>query len=203
EAARGLLPDVLRRHRALRRVGGDEMRPALLRAEPRALRVRLAVRSGEGLDVHAHDDRDRRSARRFARGAARDLRRQRAEAHAPRRLMSELFISTLVVIAILGAAAIGGAVRTMLPQTHLSEDTKDMVKVGIGFLATLAAMVLGLLVASAKSSYDTKVEEVQQVAAKLILLDSNLRELGPQAEPVRKRLRHVLADRILPLWERG
>src|SRR5262249_39116451 len=54
-----------------------------------------------------------------------------------------------------------------------------------------------------KSSYDTKVEEVQQVAAKLILLDSNLRELGPQAEPVRKRLRHVLADRILPLWERG
>jgi hypothetical protein len=117
--------------------------------------------------------------------------------------MSEFFVSALVVIAILGAAWIGGSVRAVLPQHHLSDDTKDMVKVGIGFLATLAAMVLGLLVASAKSSYDTKVEEIQQVAAKVILLDRNLRELGPQAEPVRARLRHVLADRILPLWERG
>ena len=117
--------------------------------------------------------------------------------------MSEFSVSALVVIAILGAAWIGGTVRTKLPEHHLSDETKDMVKVGIGFLATLAAMVLGLLVASAKSSYDTKVEEVQQVAAKLILLDSNLRELGTQAEPIRRRLRQVLAERILPLWDRG
>ena len=117
--------------------------------------------------------------------------------------MNELFVSTLVVVAILGAAWIGGSLRTRLPQHHLSDETKDMVKVGIGFLATLAAMVLGLLVASAKTSYDTKVDEIQQIAAKVILLDRNLRELGPQAEPVRLHLRQLLTGRILPLWERG
>jgi hypothetical protein len=117
--------------------------------------------------------------------------------------MSEILVSAVVVAAILGAAWIGGSVRSRVPQHHLSDETKDMVKVGIGFLATLAAMVLGLLVASAKTSYDTKVEEIQQVAAKVILLDRNLRELGPQAEPVRMRLRQLLTDRILPLWDRG
>jgi hypothetical protein len=117
--------------------------------------------------------------------------------------VSELSISAIIVLAILGASWIGGWVRTRLPQHHLSDDTKDMVKVGIGFLATLAAIVLGLLVASAKSSYDTKVEEIQQIAAKLILLDRNLRELGPPADPVRANLRRVLSESILPRWEGG
>jgi hypothetical protein len=117
--------------------------------------------------------------------------------------LSELIISGLVVAAILGAALIGGYLRSVLPQHHLSDDTKDMVKVGIGFLATLAAMVLGLLVASAKSSYDTKVDEIQQVAAKLILLDRNLREIGAEADPIRARVRKLLVERIMPQWDRG
>jgi hypothetical protein len=64
-------------------------------------------------------------------------------------------------------------------------------------------MVLGLLVASAKSSYDTKVEEIQQIAAKLILLDRNLREIGPAADPVRASIRQLVSERILPMWDRG
>jgi len=117
--------------------------------------------------------------------------------------VNELVVSSFVVVAILAAAWLGASLRSVLPEHHLTEDTKDMVKVGIGFLATLAAMVLGLLVASAKSSYDTKVGEVQQVAAKLILLDRNLRDIGPQVDPVRARIRGILADHVLPLWDRG
>ena len=113
--------------------------------------------------------------------------------------MNELLVSSLIAVAILAAAWIGGSLRRVLPEHHLTDDTKDMVKVGIGFLATLAAMVLGLLVASAKSSYDTKVEEVQQLAAKLILLDHNLRDLGPDVDPVRERVRATLVDRVEPI----
>lgn len=117
--------------------------------------------------------------------------------------MSELSISAVIVLTILGAAWIGGVVRTKLPQHHLNEDTKDMVKVGIGFLATLSAIVLGLLLASAKTSYDTKVEEIQQIAAKVVLLDSNLREIGRAADPIRASLRQLLSEQILPRWDRG
>ena len=117
--------------------------------------------------------------------------------------MNELAVSALVAVAIVGAAWIGGYLRSVLPKHHLTDNTKDMVKVGIGFLATLAAMVLGLLVASAKGSYDTKVEEIQQLAAKLVLLDRSLRDVGPEADPIRAGLRQVLTERILPLWGRG
>lgn len=117
--------------------------------------------------------------------------------------MNELVVSALVAAAIIGAAWLGTFLRSVLPKHHLTDDTKDMVKVGIGFLATLAAMVLGLLVASAKSSYDTKVEEIQQAAAKLVLLDRNLRDIGPEADPTRADLRQLLSERIIPLWDRG
>src|SRR5512136_1153951 len=117
--------------------------------------------------------------------------------------MSALAISVIAFLVVLGGSWIGAFFASVLPKHHLSEESKDMIKVGIGFLATLAAMVLGLLVASAKSSYDTKVEEIQQIAAKLILLDRNLREVGPSADPIRANLRQLLSERILPVWERG
>jgi len=46
--------------------------------------------------------------------------------------------------------------RAVLPENHLSADTKDTVKLAMGLVATMTALVLGLLVASAKGSYDTQ-----------------------------------------------
>jgi hypothetical protein len=62
------------------------------------------------------------------------------------------------------------------------------VSLGIGFISTMAAIVLGLLVASAKASYDTKHDEVQSAAAKLVVLDRTLRLYGPETQPVRAQL---------------
>jgi aminocarboxymuconate-semialdehyde decarboxylase len=76
EKAGRLLPHVLRRHGALRRLGSDQVRAEVLRTRARAVRLGFAVRSGEGLDVHTHDHRDRRPAGCIAWGAARNLRRQ-------------------------------------------------------------------------------------------------------------------------------
>jgi hypothetical protein len=72
------------------------------------------------------------------------------------------------------AIFLGMRVRAALPEGHLSPETKDAVKVGMGFVSTMAALVLGLLVASTKGAYDTKKSEVTQMAAKIVFLDRAL-----------------------------
>lgn len=100
----------------------------------------------------------------------------------------------------MAGVAVGAALQKVLPKHHLSDDSKDMVKIGTGFIATLAALVLGLLVASATSSFNAKSDEVEQSAAKIILLDRNLRQYGEEAAPVRLLLRDALLAKAKITW---
>jgi len=113
--------------------------------------------------------------------------------------MNDLLISLLVFAVIFGGALAGMAVRPLLSESHLQPDSKDVVKMATGLIGTLAALVLGLLIASAKSSFDQKTTQVRQMTASVILLDDLLAQYGPDATPVRTRLRQVIqpvADRI-------
>lgn len=94
----------------------------------------------------------------------------------------------------------GAILRGILPEHHLSKESRDIANLGTGLIATLAAMVLGLLVASAKNSFDTKSEEIKQGAAKIILLDRNLRHYGPEISEVRDLLRHLAAGKADLSW---
>ena len=114
--------------------------------------------------------------------------------------MSALVVSFIVFACVLGGAALGMFTRSLLPDHHVNEDSKYIFKLGIGLIATLAALVLGLLIASAKSSYDAKQDEVKQGAAKIILLDRTLRHYGPEADPARAILRRLLASKTALTW---
>lgn len=116
--------------------------------------------------------------------------------------MTPLAIASIVVVTIMAGAFLGGLLRTRLPEHHLDSDTKDMVKVGIGFLTTLTALVLGLIIAAAKSSFDTQAEEVQTAAVKIALLDNDLRQLGSAGDPIRELVRQVVSSRISTVWGR-
>jgi hypothetical protein len=86
-----------------------------------------------------------------------------------------------------------------LPGHHLSTDDKDVVRLGTGLIGTIAALVLGLLIASAKSSYDTQSTQVTQMTSNIVLLDNLLAEYGSDTHEVRDLLRRsivVLADRM-------
>ena len=72
--------------------------------------------------------------------------------------------------------------RAVLPEHHLSSDSKDAVKVGMGLVATMAALVLGLLVASAKASYDAQGAALTQMSANVVLLDRILAHYGPETK---------------------
>jgi len=103
---------------------------------------------------------------------------------------------------VLGCAVLGGYLRSLL-SSHLDGDTKDAVKATVGLLATLTALLLGLILASAKSSFEGIDDEVQSAAGKIVLLDDNLRDMGPGADAVRAQLVALTAARIDAAWGTG
>jgi hypothetical protein len=109
-------------------------------------------------------------------------------------------ISVTLFMALVGAAFLGRLVRRSLPEDHLSADSKDAVKLAMGLVATMTALVLGLLVSSAKGTYDTARSEVIQMAAKVAFLDRVLALYGPEAADARGELRAAVADSARRIW---
>jgi hypothetical protein len=110
--------------------------------------------------------------------------------------------ATVLVMAacIFGGALLGLVLQGRLPAHHLGKDSHDIVKLGAGMIATLTALVLGLLVSSAKSSFDATSAGLVQVSARFILLDRALARYGPEAAPARAQLRRVVAASIEAVW---
>ena len=114
--------------------------------------------------------------------------------------MSAMAIAGIVFACVFGGALLGMFLRSALPEEHLSGETKDVVKVAIALVATMAALVLSLLVSSAKSSYDTRSNELVQMSANLVALDRVLAHYGPETRDVRSLLRNTLAAAIERYW---
>jgi Na+-transporting methylmalonyl-CoA/oxaloacetate decarboxylase gamma subunit len=111
-----------------------------------------------------------------------------------------ILIFVILFIVLVGVALLGRRVRRYLPEEHLSADSKDAVKLAMGLVATMTALVLGLLINSAKGGYDTKRTEVIQMAAKVAFLNRVLALYGPEAAEARDELRTVVADAVQRMW---
>lgn len=114
--------------------------------------------------------------------------------------MMPWFVALIVALLMMGGALGAAALRRRVASHHFDEETKDVVKLGLGFLATLSALVMGLIVSSSKDSYDTKTEMIHTAAALIIQLDTNLRLIGPEGEPVRHILQQSVAASMQQLW---
>lgn len=109
-------------------------------------------------------------------------------------------IGLIAFICIFGAGLLGFALRGFLPEHHRTDETGKTVHNIMGVVALLAALVLGLLVASTKSSFDVRSQEVQQFSANLTLLDRELVHFGQDAARMREMLRTFTAHKIAQLW---
>jgi hypothetical protein len=114
--------------------------------------------------------------------------------------MSAWVVALVTFACVFGSALAAMELRRLLPEHHLREESKDLIRLVTGLMATLSALVLGLLIASAKSSYDSVNEVFKASAAKVILIDRTLAEYGPEAEDARKLLRNAFAARIDQLF---
>jgi cytochrome bd-type quinol oxidase subunit 2 len=110
------------------------------------------------------------------------------------------FVSITVLVLLIIAILIGRQFRQLIPEKRVSEDTKDTVKLSMGLVATMAALLLGLLVSSAKGTYDAERTQVIQMAAKVSYLNRLLTLYGPETMDVRKQFHASIEDAIRRLW---
>ena len=108
--------------------------------------------------------------------------------------------AAILFIGLVGVALLGRRVRRYLPEDHLSADSKDAVKLAMGLVATMTALLLGLLISSAKGTYDTVRSEVMQMVSKVEFLDRVLALYGPEAATARGELRDGVADAVRRMW---
>ena len=117
--------------------------------------------------------------------------------------MSALLIATIASVVVFGGALLGMYVRSALPEGHLRDDVKDVVRLSTGLIGTITALVLGLLIASAKSSYDARDSQVKQITTKVILLDVLVEQYGPEARNLRVMLRGAIGSFVDRIWNEG
>jgi hypothetical protein len=115
-------------------------------------------------------------------------------------MTSSLTLALISAGCILCGVLLGLLLHNLLPAQHLRDESKDAIKLGAGMIATVSALVLGLLVASAKSSFDSTEDAITQRAAKLIFLDRLLSDYGPETKATREQLRQTIAASIEMLW---
>ena len=114
--------------------------------------------------------------------------------------MSSLAITGIIFACVFGGTLLGMLLRAVLPEQHLGGESKEVVKLGMGLIGTMTALVLGLMVASAKSSFDTQRSGVAQLAGNVIIIDRALAHYGPDAKEIREVLRASLADLLARTW---
>jgi hypothetical protein len=114
--------------------------------------------------------------------------------------VSPIDVGCIVMACVFGGALLGMAIHTRLPEHHLTPDSKDVIKLGMGLIATMSALVLALLTNSAKGSYDTQRNELTQVAANVILLDRVLAHYGPETKEARDLLKLSVTGMINRMW---
>jgi hypothetical protein len=114
--------------------------------------------------------------------------------------MSPIEISLIILAIIFCGTLLGMFLRSILPEHHLSADSRDVMKMGNGVVATMAALVLGLLVSSAKGTFDTMNSGLKQTASKIFLLDRTMAHYGPETREARDFLRRGVSATIHRIW---
>jgi hypothetical protein len=114
--------------------------------------------------------------------------------------MSSLAIACVMFGCVLGSTLVATLIARRLPGHHLDGESRDVVKLGLGVIATLTALVLGLLVAATKGTFDTQSGMVKELAAQLALLDRVLERYGPETRDARAQLRALTKAIMDQIW---
>jgi hypothetical protein len=114
--------------------------------------------------------------------------------------VTPLAFALATVACTVSSAILGARIRTRIPTDHLGKDSQDVIRLGMGLVATMTALLLGLVTAAAKGSFDSQDAAIRNVAANTLALDRLLARYGPEAQPAREQLKLALAARLQATW---
>jgi hypothetical protein len=117
--------------------------------------------------------------------------------------MRAITIASITFICTFGSALAGTFIRSRLPPAHLSKESQDVVRLGIGLVATMTALLLGLVTAAARTTFDTQDAAIRNSAAAILTLDRHLARYGPETRPTRDLIRSAVAFRLETTWGTG
>ena len=115
-------------------------------------------------------------------------------------MFNPLIIGLIVFATILAGAFAGWMLRQRLPEHHLADETKSLVSVSMAVVATISALVLGLLISNANTSFRALGGDMDTLSAQILRLDNILRRYGPDAYPARETLRHYAEQKTADLF---
>jgi hypothetical protein len=110
--------------------------------------------------------------------------------------MNSWLVAALVFGCTFLGALVGLRVHSRLPEHHLAPDSRDVIKLVMGLIATVSALVLGLLISSAHRAYEAQDAEVQEIGVHLFQLDRALGRFGPEAKDARDKLRQIVEGEL-------
>src|SRR5215469_6093508 len=114
--------------------------------------------------------------------------------------MSSIEISAIAFTFAFGGALLGMFIGPRLPKHHIDADTKEVVRLGVGLVGTIAGIALGLLIGSAYSYQNQQTAELVQVSADVTALGKLLRHYGPEASEARESLRTTVEQVLASNW---
>jgi hypothetical protein len=114
--------------------------------------------------------------------------------------MNSIAVSSIVFASIFGSGLVGMAVRRAIPADYLGPGEKEVARLVTGLMTTMAAIVLGMLVSSAKASYDARTNEVAEISSEVVTIDRMLSKYGAETAEVRAQFRLLVEASLNRIW---
>jgi hypothetical protein len=114
--------------------------------------------------------------------------------------MNSILIGVVVFVTIFGAAEFGIVLRKRIPDAHVSSEAKDVIRLVTGVTATTSALVLGMLVSSAKNYYDSWNTQIAETASQVVTVDRLLEDYGPDTAQIRVRFAQLVEGGVQRIW---
>jgi hypothetical protein len=114
--------------------------------------------------------------------------------------MNSILISVAVFAVVFGGAIAGMGLRHVLPENQLGPEAKDVIRLAVGLLVTMTALVLGMLVSTANSSYQERKDQLTEMASDFVGVDRLLASYGPETQTARAELHELAASSLERIW---